>query len=95
MSDNVYVGNNSKAMFVGSELGVDEIVADEEKTLDEIHNLFPSLLNVSVVNDESDPMKGWWKIEDWRAQVQYSVKVMKNILNHKRKYFEENSKIRN
>ena len=82
-------------IVLGSDFSVEEIVAEEVKTIEEIHQVFPSLRNVSVVNDESDPMKGWWKIEDWRAQVQYSVSVMKNILNHKRKYFEENSEIRN
>ena len=87
--------NDNINELTGSGPSVDGIVAEEEKTLAEIHHLFPRLRNVSVVNDESDPLKGWWKIEDWRAQVQYSVSVMKNILNHKRKYFEKKSEIRN
>ena len=33
-------------------------MAEEEKTIEEIHQVFPSLWNVSVVNDESDPLKG-------------------------------------
>ena len=33
-------------------------MAEEVKTIEEIHQVFPSLWNVSVVNDESDPLKG-------------------------------------
>ena len=45
-------------LFLGSDFSVEEIVAEEVKTIEEIHQVFPSLWNVSVVNDESDPMKG-------------------------------------
>ena len=33
-------------------------MAEEVKTIEEIHQVFPRLWNVSVVNDESDPLKG-------------------------------------
>ena len=45
-------------IVLGSDFSVEEIVAEEVKTIEEIHQVFPSLWNVSVVNDESDPMKG-------------------------------------
>ena len=52
---------------------VDSIVKDElESTLPLIRAFFP---NGSVINDEGDPLKSWWKPQLWRATAAYPALV--------------------
>ena len=51
--------------------------------MQELQKKFPRAASAPLVNDESDPEKGWWRAEDWRAGVEYAVLMARNILNHK------------
>ena len=68
---------------------MDLILKNEMKTIKEIQKLYPMLKSIPIVNDEADPMKGWWESEDLRAEVEYPICVAKNINNHKRMYFDK------
>ena len=55
---------------------VDSIVIDElQKTLPLIHSYF----NGSVINDEGDPLKSWWKPQLWRATAAYPSIVARSF----------------
>ena len=62
---------------------MDLIVKNEKKTIKEIQKLYPMRMNIPIVNDEADPMKGWWRNEEWQAGVEYPIFVAENIDNHK------------
>ena len=70
----------------GNGSNIKVIVEEELKTIKEIQKLFPKLQRIPVVNDESDPLKGWWRPEPWRAEVEYPVFIAENIANHKTWY---------
>ena len=57
---------NSSYNFEGMGLSIENIVSDELKTVKEIQEKFPSLKGVPIINDEADPLKGWWRDEAWR-----------------------------
>ena len=65
---------------------MDLIVKNEKKTIKEIQKLYPMRMNIPIVNDEADPMKGWWRNEEWQAGVEYPIFVAENIDNHKRSH---------
>ena len=44
---------------------------------------FPALSEMPFFNDEADPMKSWWKTRKWRGNVEYAMKVVKNIYESK------------
>ena len=47
--------------------------------MQEIYTLYPGLSSVPLVNDEADPMKGWWRREWWREGVEYAILVTKGV----------------
>lgn len=75
-------------------MNIQNIVEDEMRTIVEIHQKFPQLQSIPIVNDESDPEKGWWKSDDWRGGVEYPIAVARNIYNHQLNYFDKKSNIR-
>uniref|UniRef100_A0A3B5M9R6 Glycosyl hydrolases family 39 N-terminal catalytic domain-containing protein n=1 Tax=Xiphophorus couchianus TaxID=32473 RepID=A0A3B5M9R6_9TELE len=53
------------------------ILQQELQTVGEIQKRFPSFRSVPVYNDEADPLVGWSKPQDWRADVTYAAMVVK------------------
>lgn len=53
------------------------ILHDEYVTQEEMAQRFPKYKNVPVYNDEGDPLVGWSKTEDWRADATYAAIVVK------------------
>lgn len=49
------------------------------ETMKEIHDHFPKFRSIPVYNDEADPLVGWSKPEDWRADVTYAAMVVKVV----------------
>ena len=63
---------------------VDSIVQDElEKTLPflskELNISTYASREISIFNDEADPLKAWWKPQLWRATVAYPALVARSI----------------
>ncbi|XP_023692327.1 alpha-L-iduronidase isoform X2 [Paramormyrops kingsleyae] len=58
------------------------IIQQEMETMKEIHDRFPKFRSIPVYNDEADPLVGWSKPEDWRADVTYAAMVVKVISQH-------------
>ncbi|KAL4660837.1 alpha-L-iduronidase [Arapaima gigas] len=58
------------------------IVQQEIETVKEIQERFPSFRSLPVYNDEADPLVGWSKPQDWRADVTYAAMVVKVISQH-------------
>ena len=64
---------------------VDSIVQDEyQSTLPLIRSFFP---NGSIINDEGDPLKSWWKPQLWRATAAYPALVARFVLSMTLCYF--------
>ena len=72
----------------GDGQNMDVIISMEKKTLNEVRTLFPKTELMPVVNDEADPLKGWWKSKIWRAGVEYAIFIAENIENHKAEYVD-------
>ncbi|RVE68609.1 hypothetical protein OJAV_G00093360 [Oryzias javanicus] len=58
------------------------ILQQEIQTVEEIHKRFPRFRTVPVYNDEADPLVGWSKPQEWRADVTYAAMVVKVISQH-------------
>ena len=68
---------------------MDLILKNEMKTIKEIQKLYPMLKSIPIVNDEADPMKAWWRNDDWWAEIEYPIFVAENMYNHKSMYFDK------
>lgn len=53
------------------------ILQQEIQTIGEIQELFPHFHSLPVYNDEADPLVGWSKPQEWRADVTYAAMVVK------------------
>ncbi|KAG7490400.1 alpha-L-iduronidase [Solea senegalensis] len=58
------------------------ILQQEIETMGEIQEHFPRFRNLPVYNDEADPLVGWSKPQEWRADVTYAAMVVKVINQH-------------
>lgn len=58
------------------------ILQQEIQTVGEIHERFPEFRNLPVFNDEADPLVGWSRPQEWRADVTYAAMVVKVIKQH-------------
>lgn len=58
------------------------IIESEYETIAKIHDLYPTLRNTPIYNDEADPMVGWSKPYPWRADSTYAAIVAKIIAQH-------------
>lgn len=58
------------------------ILQQEIQTVGEIHERFPQFRNLPIYNDEADPLVGWSKPQEWRADVTYAAMVIKVIKQH-------------
>lgn len=57
------------------------IVQDELQMLSKIKALYPAFMRKPFYNDEGDPLVGWSKGENWRADARYPAIVVKvNLL---------------
>lgn len=53
------------------------ILQQEIQTAGEIQEHFPRLRSLPVYNDEADPLVGWSRPQEWRADVTYAAVVVK------------------
>ncbi|XP_074650821.1 alpha-L-iduronidase-like isoform X2 [Tubulanus polymorphus] len=60
----------------------DYILHTELETVKRIYELYPTLKNHSVFNDEGDPMVSWITPHQWRADTTYPAMVIKVISRH-------------
>ncbi|CAL1616364.1 unnamed protein product [Knipowitschia caucasica] len=58
------------------------IMQQEIQTVGEIHERFPKFQNLPIYNDEADPLVGWSRPQEWRADVTYAAMVVKVIKQH-------------
>ncbi|XP_028313276.1 alpha-L-iduronidase [Gouania willdenowi] len=58
------------------------ILQQEIQTVGEIQERFPAFSRVPVYNDEADPLVGWSRPQEWRADVTYAAMVVKVIKQH-------------
>lgn len=58
------------------------ILQQEIQTVGEIQERFPRFRSLPVFNDEADPLVGWSKPQEWRADVTYAAMVVKVINQH-------------
>lgn len=58
------------------------ILQQEIQTVGEIHERFPEFRNVPIYNDEADPLVGWSRPQEWRADVTYAAMIIKVIKQH-------------
>ncbi|XP_059485705.1 alpha-L-iduronidase [Neocloeon triangulifer] len=60
----------------GSE-SADQVILGTRAVIKEIRARYPKLGNLSITNDEADPLSGWWKPREWRADVRYAAMVVR------------------
>ncbi|XP_015230068.1 PREDICTED: alpha-L-iduronidase [Cyprinodon variegatus] len=65
----------------------------EIQTVKEIQQRFPGFRGVPVYNDEADPLVGWSRPEEWRADVTYAAMVVKVIKQHQDLLADPNSTV--
>lgn len=53
------------------------ILQEELQTMEEISRRFPRFRTRPLFNDEADPLVGWSKPLQWRADVTYAAMVVK------------------
>ena len=53
------------------------ILEQEMLALEKIHSVYPAFADLPVYNDEADPLVGWSKGEEWRADTRYAAVVAK------------------
>lgn len=53
------------------------ILQQEIQTMEEIQRRFPRFRHLPLYNDEADPLVGWSKPQEWRADVTYAAMVVK------------------
>lgn len=58
------------------------ILQQEIQTVEEIQERFPLFSSLPVYNDEADPLVGWSRPQEWRADVTYAAMVVKVIQQH-------------
>ncbi|XP_028270094.1 alpha-L-iduronidase isoform X2 [Parambassis ranga] len=58
------------------------ILQQEIQTVREIQERFPRFSGLPVYNDEADPLVGWSRPQEWRADVTYAAMVVKVIKQH-------------
>ncbi|XP_077378096.1 alpha-L-iduronidase isoform X2 [Festucalex cinctus] len=58
------------------------ILQQEMQTMGEIQERFPRFRSRPVYNDEADPLVGWSRPQEWRADVTYAAMVVKVIVQH-------------
>lgn len=58
------------------------ILQQEVQTVKEIQERFPGYRSLPVYNDEADPLVGWSRPQEWRADVTYAAMVVKVINQH-------------
>lgn len=58
------------------------ILQQEVQTVKEIQERFPRFRSLPVYNDEADPLVGWSRPQEWRADVTYAAMVVKVINQH-------------
>uniref|UniRef100_A0A8D0A068 Alpha-L-iduronidase n=1 Tax=Sander lucioperca TaxID=283035 RepID=A0A8D0A068_SANLU len=58
------------------------ILQQEIQTVGEIQERFPRFRSLPVYNDEADPLVGWSRPQEWRADVTYAAMVVKVINQH-------------
>ncbi|CAG5920346.1 unnamed protein product [Menidia menidia] len=58
------------------------ILQQEIQTVGEIQERFPRFRSLPVYNDEADPLVGWSRPQEWRADVTYAAMVVKVISQH-------------
>lgn len=58
------------------------ILQQEIQTVREIQERFPRFRRLPVYNDEADPLVGWSRPQEWRADVTYAAMVVKVINQH-------------
>ncbi|XP_031599524.1 alpha-L-iduronidase isoform X1 [Oreochromis aureus] len=58
------------------------ILQQEIQTVGEIQERFPKFRSLPVYNDEADPLVGWSRPQEWRADVTYAAMVVKVINQH-------------
>ncbi|XP_048576226.1 alpha-L-iduronidase isoform X2 [Nematostella vectensis] len=58
------------------------IINDEALVLKNLTKYYPEFSSIPIYNDEADPLVGWSKEEDWRADVYYAAVVAKIISQH-------------
>uniref|UniRef100_A0AAQ5XU23 Alpha-L-iduronidase n=1 Tax=Amphiprion ocellaris TaxID=80972 RepID=A0AAQ5XU23_AMPOC len=58
------------------------ILQQEIQTVEEIQEHFPRFRSLPVYNDEADPLVGWSRPQEWRADVTYAAMVVKVINQH-------------
>ncbi|KAM9858790.1 alpha-L-iduronidase [Aulostomus maculatus] len=58
------------------------ILQQEIQTVQEVQERFPRFLSLPVYNDEADPLVGWSRPQEWRADVTYAAMVVKVISQH-------------
>nr|XP_040051081.1 alpha-L-iduronidase isoform X2 [Gasterosteus aculeatus aculeatus] len=58
------------------------ILQQEIETVGEIAQRFPRFRSLPVYNDEADPLVGWSRPQEWRADVTYAAMVVKVIHQH-------------
>lgn len=58
------------------------ILQEELQTMEEISRRFPRFRTRPLFNDEADPLVGWSKPLQWRADVTYAAMVVKVIQQH-------------
>ncbi|XP_072289725.1 alpha-L-iduronidase [Eucyclogobius newberryi] len=59
------------------------ILQQEIQTVGEIHKRFPTFQSLPIYNDEADPLVGWSRPQEWRADVTYAAMVVKVIKQHR------------
>ncbi|XP_076003594.1 alpha-L-iduronidase [Genypterus blacodes] len=58
------------------------ILQQEIQTVQEIQERFPRFSNLPIYNDEADPLVGWSRPQEWRADVTYAAMVVKVVDQH-------------
>ncbi|XP_051923594.1 alpha-L-iduronidase isoform X2 [Hippocampus zosterae] len=58
------------------------ILQQEMQTMGEIQERFPRFRSRPVYNDEADPLVGWSRPQEWRADVTYAAMAVKVISQH-------------
>ena len=53
------------------------ILQQEVQTMRETQERFPRFRSLPVFNDEADPLVGWSRPQEWRADVTYAAMVVK------------------
>lgn len=67
------------------------IIEKEIETINNIHSKYPNLKKVDIINDEADPLVGWSKPHEWRADCTYAAIIAKVITMHQHQFISNQS----